>query len=157
MCGMHFKLADLGTFPPKMTRWEWILDALFTIRWIEHGLKFPEIWNIIHWLIFDKEEIAIWHGRSWTVVFNAFPQNWWYWYWYDFDWFSQYFQDSMKMAISTDRDPSPRMNRRASPLGQDPGLLLFGIIHPDRRPIHHLPIKNHPKKILTGREMKKSL
>ena len=63
----------------------------------------------------------------------------------------------MKMVIDTDRDPSPPTNRKASPLGQDPALPLFGIIHPDRRPIHHLPVKNHPKKILTGREMKKSL
>ena len=51
-----------------------------------HGLKFPEILNIIHCLIFYKEEIAIWHGRSQSVVFNAFPQNWGYWY--DFDWYS---------------------------------------------------------------------
>ena len=63
----------------------------------------------------------------------------------------------MKMVISSDCDHSPLMNMRATPLGQDPVLPLFGIIHPDRRPIHHLPIKNHPKKILTGREMKKSL
>ena len=63
----------------------------------------------------------------------------------------------MKMVISNDRDRSPPTIERATPLGQDPALPLFEIIHPDKRPIHLLPIKNHQKKILTGKEMKKSL
>ena len=48
-----------------------VVAVIFRLRWIEIiWWKFPEISNIIHCLIFDIEEIAIWHAESpeWVLV-----------------------------------------------------------------------------------------